>query len=213
MVWGNGGELVNEAGTQTLLGTPDAAAGVQFAADMVNVHKVAPPPKDAGGPDPVELFQSQSVAMMPGPSTLAGSLLTANLPFKLAIAPLPVGKVPASPLSVYGLAVNSRSQQQAAALEFAAWAAGPTGSSIKASLLPFAAPALRSAAPRPANITGEEAILQALEHGRTQPQVEAWPEVKALIDKALLPVWLGKQSAAAAYRLAEPQINALLKAG
>jgi multiple sugar transport system substrate-binding protein len=41
MVWGNGGELVSPDGKRLLLDSPEAAAGVQFAADMVNVHRVA----------------------------------------------------------------------------------------------------------------------------------------------------------------------------
>jgi multiple sugar transport system substrate-binding protein len=213
MVWGNGGELISADGTQTLLDSPAAAEGVQFAADMINVHQVAPLPRDAGGPNPVELFQSQGVAMMPGPSSLAASLLAAKLPFKWAIAPLPVGKVAVSPLSVSGLAISSRSESQQAALDFAAFIVGPEGSALKAGLLPFAAPALRAAAPRAADVTGEEAILKALDHGRTLPQVEAWPEIKALVDKALLPVWQGKQPAAAVYRQVASDINALLKVG
>ena len=213
MVWGNGGELLSADGTQTLLDAPEAAAGVQFAADMVNVHRVAPAPKDAGGPDPVELFQGRQVAMLPGSSSLAARLLAAKLPFKWAIAPLPAGKVAVSPLSVSGLAVSARSPNARAAFDFAAWLVGPAGSAIKLNTTPFVASALRSAAAQERQILGEEAILQALRNGRTLPQVEAWPEVKALVDQALRPVWQGKQSVQAAYSAVGPEINALLKAG
>ena len=213
MVWSNGGELLSADGKQTLLDQPAAAEGVQFAADMINVHKVAPPPKDAGGPDPMVLFQSQQTAMMPGASSLAGALLAAKLPFKWAIAPLPAAKTPVSPVSISGLFVSSQSQNQAAALDFAAWIAGPQGTALKAPIMPFAAPALQSAAPRSGQVSGEEAILQALQHGRTLPQVEVWPEVKALVDAALKPVWQGQVSAAAAYRSVAPKVNELLRVG
>jgi len=213
MVWSNGGELLSTDGKQTLLDEPAAAEGVQFAADMVNVHKVAPPPKDAGGPDPMTLFQSQQAAMMPGASSLASVLLAAKLPFKWAIAPLPAAKTPVSPVSISGLFVSSQSKNQPAALGFAAWIAGPQGSALKAPIMPFAAPALQSAAPRSGQVTGEAAILQALEHARTQPQLEVWPEVKALIDTALQPVWHGQATAAAAYRSVAPKVNALLSVG
>jgi multiple sugar transport system substrate-binding protein len=213
MVWGNGGALLSADGTQTLLDSPEAAAGVQFAADMVNVHRVAPAPKDAGGPDPVELFQGQKVAMLPGVSSLASRLLDAKLPFKWAIAPLPIGKVAANPISVSGLAISAHSPSAQAALDFATWVVGPAGSAIKLSSTPFIAPALRSAPAQEHQITGEEAILQALQHGRTQPQVEVWPEVKALVDQALRPVWRGQQTVQAAYRQVTPNVNALLKAG
>jgi multiple sugar transport system substrate-binding protein len=212
MVWGNGGELLTPDGKQTLLDQPAAAEGVQFAADMVNLHKVAPPPKDAGGPDPIKLFQEQGVAMMPGSSSLAATLRAANLPFKWAIAPLPAGKTPATPLSVSGLLISAQSQNQHAALGFAAWAVGPQGQAIRADLLPFAAPALRSAGARPAGLSGAETIVQALEHGRTLPQVAAWPDIKAIVDKSLVPVWQGQTTAQAAYRAAAPEINARLAA-
>ncbi|HEU5097471.1 MAG TPA: extracellular solute-binding protein, partial [Roseiflexaceae bacterium] len=213
MVWGNGGELLNSEGTQSLLDSPAASAGVQFAADMVNVHRVAPAPKDAGGPDPVELFQAQQVAMLPGASTMASRLLAAKLPFKWAIAPLPAGKVPVSPLNVSGLTISARSPNARAAFDFATWLVGPAGSALKLNATPFIAPVLRSAAAQERQISGEEAILQALHNGRTVPQVEVWPEVKALVDQALRPVWQGKQSVQAAYSAVAPEIDALLKAG
>jgi multiple sugar transport system substrate-binding protein len=213
MVWGNGGELLSPDGAQSLLDTPDSIAGVQFAADMVNVHRVAPAPKDAGGPDPVELFQSQKVAMLPGASSLASQLLAAKLPFRWAIAPLPIGKVAVSPISVSGLAISARSPNAQAALDFAAWVVGPAGSAIKLNSTPFIAPALHSAPTPERQITGEEAILQAIQNGRTQPQIESWPQIKALVDQALRPVWQGQQTVQAAYRQVAPNVNALLKAG
>ncbi|MEO7909299.1 MAG: sugar ABC transporter substrate-binding protein [Roseiflexaceae bacterium] len=213
MVWGNGGELLSADGTHSLLDSPEASAGVQFAADMVNLHRVAPAPKDAGGPDPVELFQSQKVAMLPGASSLSSRLLAAKLPFTWAIAPLPIGKVAVSPISVSGLAISARSTNAQAALDFATWIVGPAGSALKLNSTPFIAPALRSAVAQERQISGEEAILQALQNGRTQPQLETWPEIKALVDQALMPVWQGQQSAQAAYRQVAPNINALLKAG
>lgn len=209
MVWGNGGELVSPDGKQTMLDQAAAAEGVQFAADMINVHKVAPLPKDAGGPDPVELFKNQQVAMMPGSSALASTLLAAKLPFKWGIVPLPIGKAPGTPLSIAGLFVSAQSQQQQPAMDLAAWMAGPEGAAIKAPLTPFAAPALSGAA-RSGQVSGEDAILAALQQGRTLPQLEAWPEAKALIDTALKPVWQGQSTAAAAYKSVAPKVNALL---
>lgn len=213
LVWGNGGELLSADGMQTLLDQPAATEGVQFAADMINVHKVAPLPKDAGGPDPVQLFQAQQVAMMPGSSGLAASLLAAKLPFKWGIAPLPVGKTPATPLSITGLLISARSKNQAGALDFAGWLAGPQGSALRAPILPYAAPALRAAEPRASAIVGAAAIPQAIANGRTLPQLEVWPQVKALIDAELKPVWQGQTTAAAAYRSIAPKVNGLLKAG
>jgi multiple sugar transport system substrate-binding protein len=213
MVWGNGGELISADGKRSLLDSPAAAAGVQFAADMVTIHHVAPPPQVAGGPDAVQLFKEQKVAMLPAASGLAASLLQAKLPFQWAIAPLPVGAVAANPLSVSGLVVSAHSQHAQAALDFAAWAVGPNGNAIKAGIQPFAAPALRSATAPPAQVPGVEAIGQSIQFGRTLPLVPQWPKIATIVNESLVPVWQGKTTAAAAYQQIAPKINALLAAG
>jgi multiple sugar transport system substrate-binding protein len=210
MVWGNGGELISPDGKQTLLDRPEAAAGVQFAADMVNVHKVAPPPTLVNGPDPVALFKQQQVAMLPGLSSLATNLLDAKLPFQWGIAPLPTGVEPATALSVSGLAVSAKTANQDAALDFLAWSVGPDGNKIKESTTPFAAPALRSAGARPNQVAGSDAIMQAIQHGRTLPPVEQWPEIAVMVNDALIPVFEGQQTASVAYARVAPNINALL---
>jgi multiple sugar transport system substrate-binding protein len=213
MVWGNGGELISADGKRLLLDSPQAAAGVQFAADMVNVHHVAPPPQIAGGPDAVQLFKEQKVAMLPASSSLAGSLVQANLPFKWAIAPFPTGAVAATPVSVAGLALSAKGQNQRAALGFAAWVVGPDGQAATASTRPFAAPALRTAAARPASVPGAAAIAQSVAFGRTLPQIEQWPAIANEVNKALVPVWQGQATAAAAYARVSPKINDMLTTG
>jgi multiple sugar transport system substrate-binding protein len=213
MVWGNGGELVSPDGKRLMLDSPQAAAGVQFAADMINVHHVAPPPEIADGPDPVQLFKEQKVAMLPASSSLAESLMQANLPFKWAIAPFPTGAVAATPVSVAGLALSAKGQNQRAALEFAAWVVGPDGQAAAASSRPFAAPALRAAAARPAGVPGAEAIFQSAAFGRTLPQVEQWPAIADTINQALVPVWQGQATAAAAYARVAPKVNEMLTTG
>jgi multiple sugar transport system substrate-binding protein len=213
MVWGNGGELVSADGKRLLLDSPQAAAGVQFAADLINVHHVAPLPPIANGPDPVALFKEQKVAMLPASSSLAGSLMQASLPFKWAIAPFPTGAVAATPVSVAGLALSAKGQNQRAALDFAAWVVGPDGQAASANARPFAAPALRAAAARPASVPGAEAIFQSAAFGRTLPQVEQWPAIADSINQALIPVWQGQATAAAAYARVAPKINDMLTTG
>jgi ABC-type glycerol-3-phosphate transport system substrate-binding protein len=155
----------------------------------------------------------QKVAMLPASSSLAGRLTQANLPFKWAIAPFPTGAVAATPVSVAGLALSAKGQNQRAALEFAAWAVGPDGQAAAASSRPFAAPALRAAPARPAGVPGAEAIFQSATFGRTLPQVEQWPAIANTINQALVPVWQGQATAAAAYRQVAPKINDMLTTG
>lgn len=213
MIWGNGGELLNADNTQTLLDQPAATEGVQFFADMINVHKVAPLPQAAGGPNPIELFKQQEVAMLPATSSAANEFLQAKLPFKWGITSLPTGKNTVSRLSVSGLAISAKSQNQQAALDFATWAIGSEGQQIRTQLIPFAASALRTAPARSSQIDGTDAILDALKHGRTLPQTEQWPKIAGLVNESLKPVWKGEETASAAYSKVTPEINKLLAAG
>jgi multiple sugar transport system substrate-binding protein len=213
MVWGNGGDLVSADGKRSLLDSPEAAAGVQFAADMVNLHHVAPLPQLAGGPDPLQLFKEQKVAMLPASSAIAASLVQAKLPFQWAIAPFPSGTVKATAVNVAGVALSTRTPNARAALDFAAWVVGPDGQAVIASIQPFTAPALRAAPARPSDIPGATAIGQSLEFGRTLPQIAQWPAIAKTVNEALAPVFQGKTSAAAAYRQAAPKINELLTTG
>jgi multiple sugar transport system substrate-binding protein len=213
MIWGNGGELLTADNTQSLLEQPAAAEGVQFAADMVSVHKVAPPPKSSGGPDATQLFKDQQAALLPAPSSFIGELRQADVVFDWGIAPMPTGKMPASVMNVTGLSISAQSQRPQAAFDFVAWAAGSAGQAIRAEVVPFAASALRNATPRPSDVDGVEAIIEALEYGRTLPQTPHWPKISEYVSQELKPVWQGQETAVAAYSRMTPRINSMLAAG
>jgi maltose-binding protein MalE len=116
-------------------------------------------------------------------------------------------------VSVAGLVLSAKGQNQRAALDFAAWAVGPEGQAATASTRPFAAPALRAAPARPASVPGAEAISQSVAFGRTLPQIEQWPAIADVVNKALVPVWQGQATAAAAYARIAPKINNMLTTG
>src|SRR6185503_10164437 len=44
LVWQNGGEIISDDRTQTLLGSDEAVGGLQFAQDLMYTHKVFPTP-------------------------------------------------------------------------------------------------------------------------------------------------------------------------
>jgi multiple sugar transport system substrate-binding protein len=213
MVWGNGGDLISADGKRSLLASPEAAAGVQFAADMVNVHHVAPPPVLAGGPDPVQLFKEQKVAMLPAPSNVAAALTQSKLPFEWAIASFPTGKVAATSLSVTGLALSAKTENAGAALGFAAFAVGADGQAALTNIMSFSAPALRAAPARPSSVAGADMIARSVDFGRTLPAIPQWPAIAKEVNSALVPVFQGSTTAEAAYRKVGPKIDELLTTG
>lgn len=65
MVYSNGGDLLNEDGTEFALNEPEAVEAIQKLADLINVHHVAPSPAQVKSmPSPVVSLQSEQVAMI-----------------------------------------------------------------------------------------------------------------------------------------------------
>jgi len=114
---------------------------------------------------------------------------------------------------VSGLALSAKTKNAGEALQFATWAVGAEGQTATANALPFAVPALRSAAARPSNVAGADMIARSVEFGRTLPQVAQWPAIANEVNTALVPVFEGKTTAALAYQKVAPKINALLTTG
>lgn len=218
LVWGNGGDILNAGRTQTLLDQPAAAEGVQFGADMINIDKSAPLHPVAGGPDPVELFRAGKLAMLPVPSSFMDVLQRESPGFEWDIAPVPARATRVTQLAVTGIAASANTPYPAEAARFIAWATGPEGLAADISAFPFAAPARPSVAPAEmftgaSELSGEKYVVEGLTYGRVLPYVEEWPTIADIVNQALVPVWKGEQSAAAAYREVAPKINALLGAG
>lgn len=218
LVWGNGGELFNADLTKTMLDQPEAVAGVQFGADMVNLDRSAPLPQAAGGPDPVELFRAGNLAMLPAPSTLIAELQRQAPPFPWDIAPMPVGAKKVTLLQVSGLAAYAKTTHPDAAARFIAWATGQDGLTISRNAFPFAAPLHPAVKPSSQldvspGFSGGKTVVDALGYGRVQPFVTQWTPINDAVNQALVPVWQGEETAAAAYQRVAPTINQLLAAG
>jgi multiple sugar transport system substrate-binding protein len=216
LVWGNGGELFNPERTKTLLDQPAAAQGVQFGADMVALDHSAPVPQAAGGPDPVKLFREGKLATLPAPSSLAAELERTPPAFAWDLAPMPAGAVHVTRLTVSGIGASAHTSHPHEAASFIGWATGEDGMAAYGAAFPFAATPRASAQAAGARATaqrpGAKLVVEALSYGRVQPFVERWPQISEAVNQALVPVWQGQESAAAAYQHVAPQINALLAA-
>lgn len=207
-VLGNGGQILNADNSMTLLDRPEAAEGVQQFADLV-ISGVSPLPGTAGGPDPIALFREQQVATLPAPAGLAARL-PADLPFEWGIAPVPSGPTRAVLINVAGLAIGAASEARQAAFDVMLWAVGPAGQALPGTAQPFAATVLEQPGAAPQASPENELITAAVAYGRTLPATPQWPEVANLVNTALVPVWQGETTAAAAYLAVAPEINALL---
>ena len=91
-VTANGGTFFNEDGTKCLLNEPEAVEALQFLADLIHVHKVAPPMDVAAEMRSAELFQSGVTAMETWWPAI-GRMRTNVKDFEWDVAPHPEGAV------------------------------------------------------------------------------------------------------------------------
>jgi multiple sugar transport system substrate-binding protein len=117
-IFSNGGQVVNEDGTQLLLDSPAAAEAMQALADLMWVEHVTPTPlQDANLPGYVTMLQTGNLAMhISGHWSLLDYAATQDLRFGVAVLPkfkTPVTVVLGSPTVIF-----ADTQHQEAAIRF-----------------------------------------------------------------------------------------------
>lgn len=89
MIYSLGGAYTNDAGTESLLATPETINAYRFFADMVHEYNVAPTPSEA--PWWGELFPAGRLGMtLIGPWHLSG-FIGGTMPFDVGVANIPIG--------------------------------------------------------------------------------------------------------------------------
>ena len=131
-VWSSGGEIVSEDKRSWVLNSPQGIAGVQWAADLGLVHKVAPDgSKTAGGSgssSPGQLFESQLAAMH-----IDGRWMVPRfrkLGFDWDVAPLPVPKKGMKSITwsgSVGFGISSSTKRASESFRLVEYMAGPEG--------------------------------------------------------------------------------------
>lgn len=105
-IFSNGGQVVNESGTQLLLDSPQAVEAIQSLADLMWVQHVTPTPgQDSNLPGYVTMFQTGNLAMhISGQWSLLDYASVKDLNFGVAVLPkfkTPVTVVLGSPTVIF----------------------------------------------------------------------------------------------------------------
>jgi multiple sugar transport system substrate-binding protein len=174
LVWQNGGEVISEDRTETLLGTDEAVGGLQFLQDLIYTHKVMPTPDVF-----VEIgdgFEQGQAAMESNGSWLVPTHTAAGIDF--GIAPLPAGPAgQATSINPTGAVVSASTDNPEAAWAFVKWLVGPEAQ----------AQLMQSQAALPVDksvleggystaFPGSDVFAAALEYARLKPSFKGYTE-------------------------------------
>ncbi|CAA9210957.1 MAG: N-Acetyl-D-glucosamine ABC transport system, sugar-binding protein [uncultured Chloroflexi bacterium] len=217
-VWQNGGEVLSKDLKQCLLDTPAAIEGLQFYADLMNKHHVAPTNEERradGNLDDTALFAAGKAAMIATPPYFH-QLRTRIKDFEWDVAPMPRSKKSAAPLWPDSISINAASKNPDAAFALVRYVIGPDGQKTVTEL-GRGVPVLKSVATSPSFLQTERdpknvrMYLDVPQNGVVTQYTTVWDEMERANRTELEPVFLGQRTAKEGVTSLVPQINRLLQ--
>jgi multiple sugar transport system substrate-binding protein len=210
LVWQNGGDILAPDGKSTLLGTDQAAGGIQFLQDLIWKEKVMPDP--ALFAEVGDAFEQGKAAMEANGSWLVATHQAAGI--SLGIAPLPKGPAgQATSINPTGAVVYAKSKSPDAAWAFVKYLASPAAQTklmeLRASL-----PANKEvlAGPYSASFDGAKVLADALAYAHIKPSFKGYDDFATTLQTELdANVFMEPtETAKQAIEKVLPDLNALL---
>lgn len=215
----NGGNWFDQAiqPTASTLTDPKLTAGVQFYADLSNVHHVAPTIEEASTQTGADMFMAGRAAMaLTGHWFYPAFSSVEGLNFDVGVFPVgPDGTTPKTDLGSTGLAISSSTQYPTQSWEFLKFAVGPVGQSLIAESGLFV-PVLTSVGQSDAFLNSHEKLentqvfIDAIANSIPLPIMLVWNEYADIWGREMDAVFRGQTSAAEAHAVIDPQVNQLL---
>jgi len=212
LVWQNGGEIMNADNTQTLLGTPEAAGGIQFLQDLIYKEKVMAEP--ALFAETGDAFEQGKAAMESNGSWLVPTHTAAG--FDFGIAPLPKGPAGRyTSVNPTGAVVYQATKAPDASWEFVKYLASPAAQEQLMQLhasIPVSKEVL--AGPYPSSFEGAQVLADSLAYAKLKPSFVGYNEFTTLLQGELDVNVFNAPNKTAAAALADivPQLDAMLAA-
>ena len=212
-VWQNGGDVLAPDGKSTVLGTDQAAGGIQFLQDLIWKDKVMPDP--AVSATMGDAFEQKQAAMESNGSWLVPTHQAAGI--NLGIAPLPKGPAGRfTSVNPTGAVVYKGSKNPDAAWEFVKYLASPAAQEqlmqLKASL-PVNKEVL--AGPYATSFDGAKVFADSLAYAKLKPSFKGYDEFATTLQEELDTNVFNAPNKTAKDALASviPALNALLAGG
>ena len=221
-VWSNGGRFFTPDHTKFLLNSPPSAEGLQYYVDLRWKHHVAPTPAEAADQSAFNMFLNQRTAMIVDGRWRVPTLKK-KAKFDWDIVPFPRGKA-GSIVDIdgsgWGITVGAKDKE--AAWKVLKFLAGPEGALIftKGGLIipaigydpknPEATNMVLKAFFQPPPPRNQHFFLTVNKNAMPTETFERWSEALNLINKALEPVWQGKEAVKPALDRIAPQVQKIL---
>ncbi len=183
LVWQNGGEIISDDATQTLLGSDEAVGGIQFLQDLIYTHKIMPTPDlfaETG-----DAFEQGLAAMEANGSWLVPTHQAAGI--DLGIARLPAGSAGhATSLNPTGAVVSANTRNPDAAWTFVKWLVGPEAQE-QLMQLRAALPVDKSVLEGPYSTAfeGSDVMAAMLEDAHLKPSFKGYSEWSTILQDEL----------------------------
>ena len=182
-VWQNGGDVLAPDGKSTVLGTDEAAGGIQFVQDLIWKDKVMPDPAISATTG--DAFEQKQAAMEANGSWLVPTFQAADI--NLGIAPLPKGPAGRfTSVNPTGAVVSKDSKAPEAAWEFVKYLASPAAQEqlmqLKASL-PVSKEVL--AGPYADSFDGAKVFADSLAYAKLKPSFKGYDEFTTTLQEEL----------------------------
>ena len=214
-IWQNGGEFISKDGKTALMDQPAATEGLQFAADLRHVQRVAPLPNALGTEDQGMLFRDRKIAMyINGYSS--GITFNTVPGLKYDVAVTPQGKARATVLVPIMYTEPKETKNPDPAFTFMKFLAGPEGQRNHAAL-GAGVPGYKSVAESDVFLKStdgyksKKVFLDMLAYARPIDAPAQFGKVATVFNEQLGPVWRGERTAKEATLEMKRQIDPLLK--
>jgi multiple sugar transport system substrate-binding protein len=217
-VWQNGGEVLTKDLKQCVLDTSEAIEGLQFYADLMNKHHVAPTNDERradGNLDDTALFAAGKAAMIATPPYFH-QLRSRIKDFEWDVAPMPRSKKFAAPLWPDSISLNAASRNPDTGFALVRYVVGQDGQKTVTEL-GRGVPVLKSVANSPSFLQAErdpknvKMYLDVPQYGVVTQYTTVWDEMEKANRAELEPVFLGQRTARDGVTALVPQINRLLQ--
>lgn len=217
VIWSFGGEVLNQPeNTRCMMTKPETVEAIQWVADLIHVHQVAPSAADLAGQAATDLFVSNKLGMFWSGRWDVAAIRRAEPDFNFDIQHMPTGpggKVTRISSGAYAITTGSKNPEAAwklveyltSSLVYDFFAEGGL-------IIPAYIPSAQSEAMLDPSVPPEHSqiFLDALEYGKGEPITTIYPEMLDIIQPEIEAVMLGDITAQEAADAICPKLDEVL---